>query len=188
VGLLDTLFGRKKLKDAAPDRLFALTTAQVSLETELGLRPAGAGGIVFKPLSAEAFERAHGELKELVERVAAECGSRVEETGDEYGYRWIVLHDDDFEDLVSAIHLVAGELVAAGFGGQLLAALFRFDGRGQPVYVVYGYKRGAFWPFVPTGADKRDNAQELALKAKLERELPMEDDLSRWFGLFGAPL
>jgi hypothetical protein len=38
------------------------------------------------------------------------------------------------------------------------------------------------------GDGKRDNAQELALKAKLERELPIEEDLSRWFGLFGAPL
>ena len=54
---------------------------------------------------------------------------------------------------------------------------------------MYGYKRGAFWPFVPTGKDQeRDNAEELELKAKLERELPIEQDLSRWFGLFDAPL
>jgi len=38
------------------------------------------------------------------------------------------------------------------------------------LYWVYGYKRGAFWPFVPTGEDqKRDNAEELELKAKLEK-------------------
>ena len=57
------------------------------------------------------------------------------------------------------------------------------------VYWIYGFKRGAFWPFVPTGiAQERDNATELELKAKLEKELPIEEDLSRWFGLFGAPL
>jgi hypothetical protein len=32
------------------------------------------------------------------------------------------------------------------------------------------------------------NAEELELKAKLERELPFEPDLSRWFGMFDAPL
>jgi hypothetical protein len=54
---------------------------------------------------------------------------------------------------------------------------------------VYGYKRGAFWPFVPTGEDQeRDNAEELELKAKLEPELPVEQDLTRWFGVFDAPL
>jgi hypothetical protein len=55
--------------------------------------------------------------------------------------------------------------------------------------LIYGYKRGAFWPFVPTGeGQERDNAEELELKAKLEKELPIEQDLSRWFGLFDAPL
>ncbi len=48
---------------------------------------------------------------------------------------------------------------------------------------------GKFWPFVPTGkGQKRDNAAELELKAKLEGELPIEGDLTRWFGLFGAPI
>ena len=43
--------------------------------------------------------------------------------------------------------------------------------------------------FVPTGEEKqRDNAEELELKAKLENELPIEQDISRWFALFGAPL
>jgi hypothetical protein len=30
------------------------------------------------------------------------------------------------------------------------------------------------------------NAEELELKAKLENELPIEQDLSRWFALYGA--
>ena len=43
----------------------------------------------------------------------------------------------------------------------------------HPVYWIYGFKRGAFWPFIPTGeGQNRDNATELELKAKLERELP----------------
>ena len=52
MGLGDILFGKKKLKGAKLDKLFALSTAQVTLETELGLRPAGAAAVVFKPLSA----------------------------------------------------------------------------------------------------------------------------------------
>ena len=67
-------------------------------------------------------------------------------------------------------------------------ALFRFEGYEQPVYWIYGFKRGAWWPFVPVGKDKRDNAKELELKSQLEGELPIEQDLTRWFGLFNAPL
>ena len=91
--------------------------------------------------------------------------------------------------MIATVHLVGSDLKARGFGPQLLAAIFRFEGREHPVYFIYGYKRGAFWPFVPTGEDQeRDNALELKLKAELERELPIEEDLSRWFGMFDAPL
>lgn len=42
---------------------------------------------------------------------------------------------------------------------------------------------------MPTGqGQKRDNAEELRLKAALERERPIEPDLTRWLGLFDAPL
>ena len=99
------------------------------------------------------------------------------------------MRDPDFEDLVTTVHLVSSELKASGFGEQLLAAVFRFGGRERPVYWIYGYKRGAFWPFVPKGGGRdRDNAQELLLKNSLERELPIEEDLSRWLAMFDAPL
>ena len=98
------------------------------------------------------------------------------------------MRDPDFEDLVTTSHLVSSELQERGFGEQLLAALFRFDGENRPVYLIYGYKRAAFWPFVPTGKDQeRDNAEELRLKSELEKELPIEQDISRWFALFDAP-
>jgi hypothetical protein len=158
------------------------------METELGLKPAGAGGVVFKPLSAGDFVRAENELQELLDAVATEYGSRVSRKSDNFGYEWIVVADADLEDQVTAVHAVAQGLTERGFGGQLLAAAFKFDGAKSPVYWIYGFKRGAFWPFVPKGEKERDNAEELELKAKLEPELPIEQDLSRWFGLFDAPL
>jgi hypothetical protein len=191
LGLTDVLFGRKKLKDPARERLFAISTARITLQTELDLKPAGSAGVCFKSLSAGEFVRAENELQELLDAVATESGSRVERKSDEFGFEWLVVRDPDFEDLVTTIHLVASELQARGFGPQLLAAVFPFEGsfKEKGAYWIYGYKRGAFWPFVPTGKDQeRDNAEELELKAKLEKELPIEQDLSRWFGVFDAPV
>jgi hypothetical protein len=192
LGLRDVLFGRKQLKDAAGERLFAISTARITLETELNLKPVAAAGVCFKALSAGEFVRAENELQQLLDSVATESGSKVERKSDEYGFDWLVVRDADFEDLVTSVHLVASELEARGFGPQLLAAVFPFEQRGFDggrVYWIYGFKRGAFWPFVPKGEGKeRDNAEELELKAKLEKELPIEDDLSRWFGVFDAPV
>jgi hypothetical protein len=191
MGLTDILFGRKKLKAPAEERLFAISTAAVTLETELNLTTAGVAGIVFKPLSAGEFVRAENELGELVEAVAQGSGAKLERKQDSFGFSWLVVRDPDLEDQVTAVHAIASELQARGFGDRLLAAAFKFSGSGakHPVYWIYGYKTGTFWPFVPTGKDQeRDNAEELELKAKLEDELPVEQDLSRWLGLFDAPL
>ena len=189
MGLTDILFGRKKLKEASPDKLFALSTAAVTLQTELGLKPAGSAALTYKPLSAAEFTRADDEMRELLHVAARESRSELERRSDKYGYEWIVLRDPDFEDLVTAVHLVSSEMIAHGFGPQLLAAVFKFEGGRHPLYWIYGYKRGAFWPFIPTGdGQERDNAEELELKAKLENELPIEPDISRWFGVFDAPL
>jgi len=188
VGLRDVLFGRKKLSEPRDDRLFALTTAAVTLQTELGLKPGGAAAIAFKPQSSGEFRSAFDEVDQLVDAIAEQSGSKIERQTDEYGFDWIVLHDQQLEDLVGAAHTLAAELTAKGFGAQLLAAIFRFDGGEHPVYWIYGFKRGAFWPFVPIGEQKRDNATELELKAKLEHELPIEQDLTRWLALFDAPV
>jgi len=192
LGLRDVLLGRKQLKDPAGERLFAISTARITLETELDLKPAGSAGVCFKPLSAGEFVRAENELQELLDAVAVESGSKVSRKSDEYGFEWLVVSDGDFEDLVTTVHLVASELESRGFGPQLLAAVFPFEGKGFDggrVLWIYGFKRGKFWPFVPKGDGKeRDNAQELELKAKLEQELPIEEDLTRWFAVFDAPV
>jgi hypothetical protein len=189
MGLTDVLFGRKKLKGAVREALFAISTARVTLEAELELRFAGRAAVCFKPLSAGEFVRAENELQELLDVVAQGSGSHVRRRTDEFGFEWIILEDSDLEDVVTAVHLVASELHARGFGPQLLAAIFPFADKDHTIYWIYGFKRGAWWPFVPTGeGQKRDNAQELELKAKLEKELPIEPDLSRWLALFDAPV
>ena len=58
----------------------------MTLDVELGLKPAGVGGIVFKPLSAGEFVRAENDLQEVLDAVASESGSRLERKSDEFGY------------------------------------------------------------------------------------------------------
>jgi hypothetical protein len=186
LGLSDVLFGRKKLKGPARDRLFALTTAAVTLNVECGLKPAGAGAVVFKPLSAGDFARVEGDVEQLVEKVAADNGSKLDRKTDTFGFQWVIVRDPELEDQVTAVYGLANGLTEQGFGEQLLAAAFKFE---PGVYWIYGFKTGTYWPFVPTGEKQgRDNARELELKAKLEKELPVEQDLTKWFALFDAPI
>jgi hypothetical protein len=161
----------------------------VTLEVECSLKSAGAGAAIFKPLSAGEFAQAEKDIDELLQSIAQSGGSTLDRKTDTFGFQWVIVRDPDLEDQVAGVHALGSELEARGFGGQLLAAAFRFDGDERPVYWIYGFKTGTWWPFVPTGEKQaRDNARELELKAKLEHELPIEPDLSKWLGLFDAPI
>jgi hypothetical protein len=190
MGFLDALTGgKRKLKGVAPDRLFAMSTAYVTLDTGLGIKSRGAAGIVFQPLGTADFKSIVKDAEELVHGTAEETGTTVESADDEFGYRWVVLRDPDFEDLVVSLNTISTELQGGGYGDRLLAAVFAFEEEGRPLYFIYNFKRGAFYPFVPAPGDKqRDSERELRLKAQLERELPFEEDITRWFPLWEIPL
>ena len=189
MGFLDSLLGgQRKLKSPAPDRLFAMTTAYVTLETAHGIRHRGVAGIVFQTLGTADFSAIVAEAEELVRGMAEETGTKVESADDEFGYRWLILRDPDFEDLAVSLNTVSTQLQSGGYGDRLLACVFAFEEEARPLYLIYNFKRGSFYPFVPTGRDSRDNERELRLKAQLGNELPFEEDMSRWFPLWRIPL
>ena len=45
---------------------------------------------------------------------------------DEHGYRWMVIGDPDFEDLVVGVNAVSNEIQGGGYGDRILAAVFAF--------------------------------------------------------------
>src|SRR5680860_1315260 len=151
-----------------------MTTAYVAMETELGMKTAGSAGIVFQPLATSDFDQILRDAEELLHGTAEEQGSTLESADDEFGYRWIVLRDPDFEDLVVSLNTISTELQGGGYGDRLLAAVFAFEeAKAKRIYFIYNFKRGAFYPFVPAPGDKqRDSERELRLKAQLDRELP----------------
>lgn len=190
MGFLDAILGgKRKLAGVAPDRLFAMSTAYVTLETAFEIRGSGAAGIVFQPLATGDFAQILADAEELLRGTAAEQDSGLESSDDEFGYRWLILRDPDFEDLVVSLNTISTELQAGGYGDRLLAAVFAFEERGRRLYLIYNFKRGAFYPFVPApGEHQRDNEREMRLKAQIGEELPFEPELTRWFPLWEIPL
>jgi len=189
LGFLDALLGgRRKLSGPAPDRLFAMTTAYVQLETGLGIKSRGSAGLVFQPLGTADFESLMKDTEELLESAAQDTGTTTETKVDEYGYRWAILRDPDFEDVVVAANTVSSQLDSGGYGDRLLCAVFAFEEKGKPIYWIYNYKRGTFYPFVPTGKQERDSEREFRLKAQMADELPLEQEVGRDLPLWDIPL
>ncbi|HYM45299.1 MAG TPA: hypothetical protein VES65_03965 [Solirubrobacteraceae bacterium] len=201
MGLRDIITGRHEVKGPAPDRLFAISTAYVALQSEHGIDPAGAAAIVFQALATSEFEATLRDMEEVVKATGGESGTTVSTEDDSYGYRWMVLRNPDgapsVEDLAVGINAVAGSIETAGHGERLLCAVFAFaDSQKRPVYFIYNYKRGFWYPFVPAapgageagGDGQRSTERELQLKAQMSGELPIEPELERWFPLWGIPI
>lgn len=185
MGILDVLLGRSKLPKPKSDRLFAISTAYITLDTDFGLKTEGAG-ICFKPIEAYRFRNAEIEIQELLRQSCRETNTIYRMQKDSYGYLWVTLNDPDFEDLVSTLYMVSETLKEKGFGEQLLCAVFKFKGK-TTVYWIYNYKQATFYPFVPIGKE-RDSSYEFRLRSVMEKELPIEKDVGKWYPLWDIPV
>ena len=192
MGLLDILLGRTKAVVPDLDQLFALPSAAVTLEAAAGFRPTGSGAVCFAAVEGAAFEQTHREVQALLDADAEREGRPVELTRDGYGYSWLVSRrtPEQLPELVNDLHAVNSAMEVNGFGPQLLCSLAGFeDDEGRRLALVYLYKRGTFFPFAPLpgAAERRDNPLELRVKAALANDLRIEQDLNRWFPVWGAP-
>lgn len=192
MGFFDTLFGRQKpVPPAKNERLFAMSTADVTLRTQEDMQPASTASICFRGIASTPFKQIQQELQELLKVASKESEVTARPFEDDLGYKWMLLDGSDFQAVVTAIHMVSQTLIDEGYGEQLVAAVFRFnDENGKPNYFIYNYKRGAFYPFVPrpdSHSHQRNNADELRLATVMKQDLPMEPELERWYALWDLP-
>ncbi|NYI07012.1 PspA-associated protein PspAB [Allostreptomyces psammosilenae] len=195
MGWLDVLLGRSKPARPDLDQLFGLPSAAVTLEAALGMRATGLGSVAYASTEGAAFLQVQQDLRALLDAdVGPAGGLPVEISRDDYGYTWLLLRQEPGSEglpaLVNDVHAVNTALQDGGFGPHLLCSLVGFtDDSGRRLALVYLYKRGTFYPFAPLPAPthRRDNALELQVRSLITDDLRLEDDLTRWFPLWGAP-
>jgi hypothetical protein len=188
MGLLDVLRGQRTPRRADLDALFGIGNAAMTLEAGLGIVPSGRAGVCFRKVEAAQFTALVRDIEDLLRVAAPESATTVSRHVDEHGFDWVVIDDPDVEDLATTTHLVSQSLEERGLSERLLCAVFGFRGEDGPVYLVYAYKRGTFYPFVPKAGRERDNALELRLQGALAAELPIEPELERWYPVWGSPV
>jgi hypothetical protein len=191
VGFLDALLGRTKPVQPKLDDLFALPSAAITLEAGAGFTPTGSGSVCFRAVEGRSFSDVAKDVRDLLNVSSSnEGGLPVEVTKDSFGFTWLVSShlSSELDSLVTDLHAVNSSLVDNGFGPQLLCTLFAFrDDQERRLALVYLYKRGTFYPFAPLSGERRDNALELQVKGVIGDDLKWEQDLARWFPVWGAP-
>lgn len=185
MGFFDALLGHSKPAQPDLDQLFAMPAAGVTLQTTTRFHPTGTGSVCFKAAEGAGFTG----LREQVEQLLTLHDDKYREQSDSYGFTWVVRSTavENLAGLVTDLHAVNTSLVDAGFGSTLLCTLIAFTDGTQSLGLVYLYKRGTWYPFAPTGTNRRDTSLELQIKSAIEQDLRVEPDLARWFPLYDAP-
>ncbi|GAB3990485.1 PspA-associated protein PspAB [Nocardioides marmoraquaticus] len=185
MGFWDALRGRTTPKQANLDALFGVPSAAMSLEAALGLHATGAGSVCFRAAEGQAARVSQEEAAGLV---GSGGGPRTVTRVDDYGYTWLTVRTDppDVAGLVTDLHAVNSALESQGFSSSLLCSVVSFvDDAAQPAHLVYLYKQGTFYPFVPRGGQQRDTLRERQLRDAVGADLPFEQDPSRWLPIWG---
>lgn len=183
------LFGGKGKSGQASgdDAILAIAVAEPALST-MQLYSSGRAGLTYKPATGEAFEELEEEVRGLLHSGQQATGTRYTLETDEYGYRWVLVGDDQFEDMAMGLYVVGQSFIERGGKDLLLAAVFPFTYQGQEVHWIFTYKRGTFYPFAPVPeTQRRNNELEIDLAAKVAEHLPVEKRLEQWYALWGAP-
>jgi hypothetical protein len=191
MSLLDALFGRDKPAKSKTQALFALTTCELTMRTSLGMAPTNRAAVSFRPVSSGDWSDLEKEMTDLLQVSTKDSPIQWRWFSDEFGFRWVILDGAEFENLIATVNMLGDELSDHGFGSQLLAAIVQFkDEDAHQVYLIYNYKRGSFYPFVPDPAheQQRLNAIEFRISGTLEKELPIEKEIESWYPLWGVPI
>jgi hypothetical protein len=171
-------------RKADPEDLFGMSTAYLTMEAELNFEPVGAAALCFSEVDSTDFADTVEEVEDILRAGEDETGTTFRRYADDYGYRWVVLEDDDPEDLLTSIHFAADTFVEKGYGSRLLAAVFGFERDGTHAYWIYSFRRGAYYPFVPESGRERNQRLEFKLESMFDGELDIEDDERYWYPLW----
>jgi hypothetical protein len=191
MGFLDAILGRSAPPPADLDVLFSVPQAALSLEVA-GFTATGLGAVCFRDAEGQVDDAVVGDAQKLI---TTDASSAVEIIDDEHGFRWLTVTraPGDVTGLVTDLHAANSSLVDAGFGGGLLCSTVVFTAPGGgPCALVYLFKQGTFYPFVPLAglpgtSRRRDNALELQVRGLVGDDVPVESKLDRWLAVWGAP-
>jgi PspAB-like protein len=186
MGFLDSILGRSTPPAADLDVLFSVPQAALSLEVA-GFAATGQGSVCFRDSEGQVDDGVVTDARQLI---TTDTTAAVDLTDDEHGFRWLTVTRaaGDVTGLVTDLHAANSSLVDAGFGGGLLCSTVVFTApTGGRCALVYLFKQGTFYPFVPVAGQKRDNALELQMRGLVGEDVPVEPKLDRWLALWGAP-
>ncbi len=182
---------KKKRREAQSNFIGELAEAGPELASELGITSQNRAAIVFKPLETQEYMFAIDTIEQKLTYDPRSAASKLERKSDKYGYRWYMFKSGNIDDLVGSVSLVGEELAGQKLADQLLAAVFPFKSKDDRIVnLIFNYKNGGFYTFVPKDVENevRDTEYELELMSKLEDSIVIDEKKANWYPMWDMPV
>jgi PspA associated protein B len=173
------------------DTIFSLSSAYITLETQLGLKNTGRAAVSMKVVDGMYFSDMKGDIQNFLDASKTDFGLSYRTVTDSYGYLWVIIEGKHMEDILAGVAAVGDTVVEKGFSDELLVAVFEFSNLGNNSgiqYLIYNYKRNNFYPFIPIGQKNRDAEQEMKILSAVGQEVKFEKDMAFWYPMWDLPL
>ena len=164
--------------------------ATLLLEQQLETLTTGRAAVLVRPSSDQDGNQAKAEVEQALSGLTS-SEARFDVEADETGHPWVVIRERGLPELTAAMQAVGAGLESAGLGDRIIAAVYPFHWKDDPVYWIYQSRLNAYTPFVPKGTkegDERDHPLELRMEAALRRALPTSRHVAQWFPIWGMPI
>jgi hypothetical protein len=179
------------------DTIFSLSSAYITLETQLGLKNTGRAAVSIKVVDGMHFSDMKGDIQNFLDASKTDFGLSYRTVTDSYGYLWVIIEGKHMEDILAGVTAVGDTVEEKGFSGELLVAIFEFSSnidnnnnknKNSIQYLIYNYKRNNFYPFIPIGQKNRDTEQEMKILSAVGQEVKFEKDMAFWYPMWDLPL
>ena len=188
MSLLTKILGRKNNAQKNRENYFSIIQAYQELQSNTQLKFGDVAGLLVNKENLEFLNTQENNPFFKATNTETLPNSSFSIEKDDHSTNWVIIHGENFPQIVERIHFAGEKITDQGFGDLILAAVFCVEYTSKKTYIIFNVKSAQFHPLVLEDEKTRDNMQEINLGTLLGSEkIPIEKNLELWHPLWGIP-
>ena len=154
-------------------------------------------GVLLSPSEHSFFDHLGTNIDNIITDGISSSKTRFDIVKDNFGTVWILINDEDFEELISTTYTIVNAVSRVVNPDNVIGSVLKLDLQNSNLLDVYKQVEGGYlifnsdllgyYPFVPL-KEERISSLELDLQDILKSSgLETISDMNNWYGISGIP-
>ena len=154
-------------------------------------------GVLLSPSKHSFFDDLKKNINSIISEGRASSKTRFNTVKDKFGYVWVLIEDDDFEELISTTYTIVNAVSQIVKSDTVIGSILKLDldnsnlldvyQQVESCYLIFNSDLLGYYPFVPLNED-RLSSLELDIQDILKlSDLEAISDINKWYGVSDIP-